>query len=99
EKENEFFLFGALGNLYRINLHPKKAIPLFNHCLEIANEEKNQRKEVVSLIRLGEALKYDGSHREACTKFERALKLCEENGITEYLDFVYQHMGKCQMEL
>lgn len=97
--EQNYFLLGSLGNLYRIDLQPRVAIPLFKQCLEIADKEQNKQREVVTRIRLGETLKYDGRHEDAWKEFERALKLCETNGITKYRDFVYQHMGKCLMEL
>lgn len=64
-ENDKYFLYGALGNLYRINGQPKKAINCLTFCLNQAVEERNPAKEIVSLIRLGEALKYDSNHNKA----------------------------------
>src|SRR5699024_12057168 len=68
-------------------------------CLKIAVEVKNIRKEIIALIRLGEALKYNGLHQRAIELFNKALDLCKTHNIDEYEDFVWQHKGKCLMEL
>lgn len=99
DEDDKYFLYGTLGNLYRIIEQPKKAIHSLSYCLNHLVEERNLSREVVSLIRLGEALKYDSNHIEALDKFNVALNLCKANKIVEYLDFVLQHKGKCLMEL
>ncbi|MFA1737804.1 hypothetical protein [Lysinibacillus fusiformis] len=99
DEDDKYFLYGTLGNLYRIIEQPKKAIHSLSYCLNHLVEERNPSREVVSLIRLGEALKYDSNHIEALDKFNVALNLCKANKIVEYLDFVLQHKGKCLMEL
>ncbi|WP_440895793.1 tetratricopeptide repeat protein [Amphibacillus sp. Q70] len=98
-ENDKYFLYGALGNLYRINGQPKKAINCLTYCLNQAVEEKKPRGEIVSLIRLGEALKYGGNHKKALDHFNKALGMCETLQIDEYLDFGLQHKGKCLMEL
>lgn len=57
--EDKYFLMGTLGNLYRIYGEPQKAVDFFEVCLSIAASEGNKNKEIVSLIRLGEATKYN----------------------------------------
>lgn len=94
-----YFLHGTIGNLYRINEQPKKAILYLTYCLRQAVEEKNITREIVSLIRLGEAEKYDNNHIIALERFNYALEKCNTNNVDEYLDFVWQHKGKCLMEL
>ncbi|MCM3390743.1 hypothetical protein M3649_21950 [Ureibacillus chungkukjangi] len=98
-EDDKYFLYGTLGNLYRIIEQPKKAIQSLSYCLNRSVEERNLSREIVSLIRLGEALKYDSNHIEALDKFNVALNLCKANKIDKYLDFVLQHKGKCLMEL
>lgn len=88
-----------MGNLYRINEQPQKAINCLTYCLNQAVVERNPTREIVSLIRLGEALKYDNNHKKALDHFNKALGMCEAHKIDEYLDFVLQHKGKCLMEL
>lgn len=98
-KDDTYYFYGVLGNLYRINGQAKKAIIYLTYCLDRAVEERNLTREVVALIRLGEALKYDNNHNQALDKFDKALRICEANKINGYLDFVLQHKGKCLLEL
>jgi len=98
-KDDKYYLYGVLGNLYRISGQSKKAINYLTYCLERANKERNFTREVISLIRLGEAFKYDNNHKLALDQFNKALEICKTNKINRYLDFALQHKGKCLMEL
>ena len=98
-KDEEHFLNGTLGNLYRILGEPKIAVTYLTLNLKHAIEEGNHTREIISLIRLGEALKYDNKHANALEKFNRALALCTETGNQSYTDFALQHKGKCLLEL
>ena len=98
-ENDKYFLYGSLGNLYRINEQPQKAINCLTYCLRQATEERNLSREIISLIRLGEALKYNSSHKEALNHFNKASEICKAHRIDVYLDFALQHKGKCLMEL
>lgn len=98
-EDDSYFLYGTIGNLYRINEQPEKAISFLSYCLRYAVREKNLTREIVALIRIGEAHKYDNNHTKALELFNKALDKCDANKIDEYLDFVMQHKGKCLMEL
>lgn len=99
DKDNQYFLHGIIGNLYRISEKPKKAIIYLTYCFNQAVDEENIIREIVSLIRLGEAFKYDNNHDKAMDCFNKAMKKCEMYNVDEYMDFVLQHKGKCLMEL
>jgi len=99
DEEEKYFLMGTLGNLYRILGESEKAIILLTDCITNAIKQKNRNKEIVSLIRLGEAFKYNNNQNKALQIFNDALKKCEHNNSTIYLDFVLQHKGKCLLEL
>ena len=62
-ESDKYFLNGTVGNLYRICGEPQKALDYLNSCLCFALEEGNITRETVTLIRLGEALKYDEKTR------------------------------------
>ena len=94
----KYFLMGTLGNLYRIYGEPQKAIDILQVCLGNAVDEKNVSREIVSLIRLGEAYKYNNDPQNALILFNRAVELCKE-GVQIYLDFVLQHKGKIFLEM
>lgn len=99
EEDDKYFLCGTLGNLYRISGQPQIAIDYLTYCIRYATQAGNIKKEIVSLIRFGEALKYDGKHDRALEVFNGALDNCKDNNVITYLDFVLQHKGKCLLEL
>lgn len=98
-EDEHFFLYGTLGNLYRILGEPKMAIHYLKLNLLDAENSRSARREIVTLIRLGEALKYDGRHEVAMEMFNRASLRCEETDDSIYSDFVLQHKGKCLLEM
>lgn len=98
-EEHKYYLCGIIGNLYRICEEPQDALNYLYECLNISLEEGNIKKEIVSLIRLGEALKYANQQKEALELFNHALTKCDDNQVDTYLDFTLQHKGKCLMEL
>jgi len=99
ERENRYLLYGMIGNLYRILEEPKKAIDYLERALGIAKEENDDAKIAVSLIRLGEAIKYDGKRQRAFDIFEEAMGILHKHDLEHYLDFALQHKGKCLLEL
>lgn len=103
-ESDKYLLSGMLGNLYRIfgndePLQLMKAEHYLNYCLDYAKKNEDFTKETITLVRLGEVYKYKNQHQEALMLFEQALAICEEQGLETYLDFIYQHMGKCYMEM
>ena len=86
-----YFLYGTLGNLYRIYGEPAKAINYLQLALEQSLVNKNSKQEIISLIRLGEALKYDNRHIEALDLFQKALLKSRNGKADSYLDFIFQH--------
>jgi HTH-type transcriptional regulator, pleiotropic regulator of extracellular virulence genes len=93
-----------LGYLYRIyGLEDanqlKKAQMYFINCLTYAIEKQDRKKEITTLIRLGEVNKYQNQHENALVQFHKAITLCQEKGMNQLLEFAYQHLGKCLMEM
>lgn len=97
--EDEYFVSATIGNLYRILGEPEKAITYLTFCLNYAKASQQISREIVSLIRLGEAYKYNNNHDEALNQFNVAMERCKSTKIEDYIDFVQQHRGKCLMEL
>jgi tetratricopeptide (TPR) repeat protein len=98
-EQEEYFIRGTLGNLYRVNGEAPKAISHLTFCRNYAKKAQETSKEIVSLIRLGEALKYNNNHNDALNMFNLALEKCQSSNTKNYIDFVHQHKGKCLMEL
>ncbi|WP_279401822.1 tetratricopeptide repeat protein [Piscibacillus salipiscarius] len=90
------FLYGTLGNLYRLKNEPQQAIKCLEKALTLADADSS--REIVMLIRLGEAYKYKHEHQKALEQFDLAILKGFEYE-PQYLDFAYQHKGKCLMEL
>lgn len=98
-KEVFIYLYSYLGNAYRVTNRTRKAIQYLNKAYQLARESFDEREEVRTLIRLGEAYKYDAQSEQALDCFERALLLTQTKELSHYKDFALQHMGKCFMEL
>lgn len=98
-EDEKYFLMGTLGNLYRIYGVPQIAIPILTKCVTIASNQNNSKREIVSLIRLGEAIKYNGEPVKALEIFNEVLVKCKANNQLLYLDFAIQHKGKCLLEI
>jgi len=98
-EDEKYILMGTLGNLYRIYGEPQKAINILSECLIIACDQNDSNREIVSLIRLGEAIKYNGNPMEALEIFNEVLDKCKANDNLFYVDFAMQHKGKCLLEL
>ncbi|HLR14252.1 MAG TPA: tetratricopeptide repeat protein [Bacillota bacterium] len=99
DEENHYFLYGTIGNLLRVSEQPTEAIHYLTLCLDDATEEKDTEREVITLIRLGEAYKYNEQFERAFNCFDKALYVCETHEIDTYKDFALQHKGKCLMEV
>ena len=98
-EDEKYFLMGTLGNLYRIYGEQQKAVKILTECVTIANNQNTSNREIVALIRLGEAIKYNGNPMKALEIFNEVLEKCKANNNLLYLDFAIQHKGKCLLEL
>ncbi|WP_397538517.1 tetratricopeptide repeat protein [Rummeliibacillus pycnus] len=92
-----YFLYSTLGYAYRVINEANQAIYYFKKCLNL--DEHHPKWRIVTLIRLGEAYKYANLHKKALQLFDCALNLSIDFQITNYKDFIFQHKGKCLMEL
>lgn len=88
------FLYGNIGNLYRIAGKQYMAIESLQKAIRLGGN-----KQINNVIRLGEALKYDGQHEKALIKFDEAIKLSTSHSSSALLDFAFQHKGKCLLEM
>ena len=98
-EDEKYFLMGTLGNLYRIYGEQQKAVKILTECVTIANNQNTSNREIVALIRLGEAIKYNDNPMKALEIFNGVLEKCKANNNLLYLDFAIQHKGKCLLEL
>ncbi|RPF53364.1 tetratricopeptide repeat protein [Aquisalibacillus elongatus] len=95
-QDERCFLYGTLGNLYRLQGNLEKSIDCLKEALKIAASDS--AREIVMRIRLGETYKYHQDYQKALDQFELA-ELIGLEYEPQYLDFAYQHKGKCLMEM
>lgn len=95
--EEQYFLLGAVGNSYRIINEAHQAIEYFRKCLNLIDQ--NPTKKIVTKIRLGEAFKYAQLYTKALIEFDEAMIISKEHQIRQYEHFIFQHKGKCYLEL
>ena len=88
------FLYGAVGNLYRIQGEVKSSIDVLTKAVRLSKGNK----KIANHIRLGESLKYAGQHQQALTMFNTVIEQCKQQH-SVLLDYAYQHKGKCLLEL
>lgn len=93
------YLYGYLGNGYRVLDQAETAIRFLDEALQLVRLIGDVGAEVRTLIRLGEAYKYHHQHEQALQLFSSVQTLCQRPELNQYLDFVYQHQGKCLMEM
>ncbi|MBK3496416.1 tetratricopeptide repeat protein [Viridibacillus sp. YIM B01967] len=95
----QIFLYGTIGNLYRIAGDSKQAISMLEKCYKLAEESGIKKSRIANLIRLGEAFKYAGQYEDALKSFDIAIQELMPIDDCDLLDFAMQHKGKCLMEV
>jgi tetratricopeptide (TPR) repeat protein len=98
EKEHTYSFWNRLATLYRVNNQSSKAVFFFKKALNLPECQKSTF-EIVTRIRLGEALKYDNKLIQALGEFKKVELLIESSTSDQYKDFMLQHKGKCVMEM
>src|SRR5699024_9798373 len=73
--EERYILYNAFGNSYRIVNQAGEAVDYLLKAFQLAEKENDPRKMVITLIRKGEAFKYNNHHQEALILFEKALTI------------------------
>jgi HTH-type transcriptional regulator, pleiotropic regulator of extracellular virulence genes len=88
-----------LGEWYRAVGEYAQAAGILHDGLSLARHHGNVRYEVAMLISLATTRQYSGERVEAMRLFREALEKSQAPGCNDYTDFVWQHMGKCLVEL
>ncbi len=92
-------LLGSLGETWYLLGNYQESLALLGDALALARQLKDTRREIANLIRLATAHQYAGDHSRAEALFHQALELVRTAQQTEYVDFVWQHLGKCLVEM
>ncbi len=93
------FLNSYLGNAYRILDRSEVAVRYLKVAEQLARELNHPAILARTLIRLGEAYKYNDRHDQALACFQEVKELTDCDELYFYHDFALQHIGKCLMEV
>ncbi|WP_139234645.1 hypothetical protein [Alicyclobacillus macrosporangiidus] len=91
-------LLGYLGNACRIIGLTTEAIDYLERAVFRCRMLGDRKGELVNTIRLAEARKYNGDYQIAERLLRVALTWTDEEVLSNYKDFVLQHLGKCRLE-
>lgn len=99
DDETKYDIFSKLGNLHRINKNLPQALHYLNESYQYYKDHNEYEKMIIACGRYAEALKYDHRYTEAMEMFDHAFdyyKLYEVHAVEH---FIWQHRGKCCMEM
>jgi GrpB-like predicted nucleotidyltransferase (UPF0157 family) len=88
---------GALGDLRRALGEADEAVAVLERAVEIPTGDALLQR--ANRLRLANARFYAGSHAVAERELRDLLREIEQSGNPRYLDFAWQHLGKCLAEL
>jgi tetratricopeptide (TPR) repeat protein len=91
-------LLGYLGNACRILGRTAESVNYLERAVFLCRMLADRRGELVNTVRLAEARKYSGDHSAAEQLLRTALTWTDEEGLSNYKDFILQHLGKCRLE-
>jgi tetratricopeptide (TPR) repeat protein len=90
-------VLGRLGNFQRILGHLDDAATTLRLALSIANSEAGLLKlKIANMIRLGHVYHWKREFERAHQIFDDCIEsINSQSDLSDYLDFAYQHKGKC----
>lgn len=97
--EDRMTIVKNLGNLYRIKGEPEKLIPYLEEFEKLCKEKSDESSYTIALILHADALKYAKRYDESIAMFEEAMERCQMLGQNEIENYVWQHLGKCYLEM
>ena len=89
-------IYGAIGELTRINGGDGR--PMIEQALTLARKLDDDRGVIANRIRLATAHFYQGEHAFAEIELREVITDIEDGSDTTYLDYAWQHLGKCVAE-
>jgi len=99
DKRQQISLLGLIGSYARILRDFSTAKLALTSALELCDYINDKNLKVINLIRLAHLYQWQLQYALSETLFEDAIAQCTNNPELElYLDFAYQHMGKCKFD-
>ncbi|BAZ49167.1 hypothetical protein NIES4103_17780 [Nostoc sp. NIES-4103] len=99
DTQQQISLNGLIGSYARILRDFSTAKLALTSALELCSSINDKRLKVINLIRLGHLYQWQQEYSLSETLFFDAIAQCINNPELEsYLDFAYQHIGKCKFD-
>ena len=92
-------LLGLMGSYARILKLLSIAQQHISEAIEQSRIIQDSRLETINRIRLAHIYHWQEHYLESEALFEKAIASCQRSAeLSEYLDFAYQHAGKCKYD-
>ncbi|MEM8642519.1 MAG: tetratricopeptide repeat protein [Cyanobacteria bacterium P01_G01_bin.54] len=92
-------LLGRIGGYARTLRDLDRAEQALSTALELSKAIENKRFEASNSIKLAHVYQWQQRYAESETMFVAGIALCQNNPEADsYLDFAYQHFGKCKFD-
>jgi tetratricopeptide (TPR) repeat protein len=98
DEQTRLELISRIGSNYTNLWQEERAVPILERALSLAQQQGNNRIEIVNLISLATAQQYCGNRDLAETLFQEALQKMQEYNQPSYEDVALHHLGRCLVE-
>lgn len=99
DSDRQIRLLGLMGSYARMLRQLPTARQYISEAIEQARAIRDSRLETINRIRLAHICHWQERYAESEALFEEAIVSCQRSAeLSEYLDFAYQHAGKCKYD-
>lgn len=99
DRDRQITLLGLMGSYARMLQQLSTARRYISEAIEQAQSIRDSRLETINRIRLAHICHWQEHYAESEALFEEVIVSCQRSAeLSEYLDFAYQHAGKCKYD-
>ena len=95
----QIYLAGLIGVYARMLHNFKTSEQALNTALQLCDRIEDRRFKIANSIRIAHLYQWHQQYELSEALFDEILKQCKsDSNLTSYLDFAYQHVGKCKFD-
>lgn len=95
----QIYLAGLIGGYARMLHNFQTAEQALITALKLCNRLKDEKLKIANSIRLAHLYQWQQQYKLSEDLFDKVLIQCKTNPkVKSYLDFAYQHLGKCKFD-